>query len=90
MEEERLSWNAWFKHRRDTAKRSPCKRLHVGCLLVKSIISQGYNGYLPGCPHEQKMRDGHDGYRSCGNERDNRLCKARCKFYEHCIYTLSM
>ena len=32
-----------------------------------------------------------NGYRSCGNERDNRLCKARCKFYEqHCIYnTLS-
>lgn len=24
------------------------------------MISQGYNGYLPGCPHEQKMRDGHE------------------------------
>ena len=63
MEEERLSWNAWFKQIAEiTAKRSPCKRLHVGCLLVKDnrIISQGYNGYLPGCPHEQKMRDGHE------------------------------
>lgn len=63
MEEERLSWNAWFKQIAEiTAKRSPCKRLHVGCLLVKDnrIISQGYNGYLPGCPHEQKLRDGHE------------------------------
>ena len=24
------------------------------------MISQGYNGYLPGCPHEQKMRGGHE------------------------------
>ena len=24
------------------------------------IISQGYNGYLPGCPHEQKIRNGHE------------------------------
>lgn len=34
----------------------------MGCILVKDnrIISQGYNGYLPGCPHEQKMRDGHE------------------------------
>ncbi len=63
MDEERLSWNSWFKEIVEiTAKRSPCKRLHVGCLLVKDnrIISQGYNGYLPGCPHEQKLRDGHE------------------------------
>ena len=24
------------------------------------VISQGYNGYLPRCSHEQKMRDGHE------------------------------
>ena len=45
-----------------TAKRSPCERLQVGCLLVKNkrIIAQGYNGFLPGCPHESKMRDSHE------------------------------
>ena len=24
------------------------------------IIAQGYNGYLPGAIHEQKLRDGHE------------------------------
>lgn len=60
---DRPSWNKYFKELvLVTAKRSSCKRLHVGCILVKDnrIISQGYNGYLPGCPHEQKIRDGHE------------------------------
>ena len=62
-EHVRPSWEEYFKEMvQVTAKRSTCKRLHVGCLLVREnrIISQGYNGYLPGCPHEQKMRDGHE------------------------------
>ena len=61
--ENRPSWDEYFKEIVNvTAKRSPCKKLHVGCLLVKDkrIISQGYNGYLPGCKHEQKMRNGHE------------------------------
>lgn len=61
--EERPSWEEYFKTITETtATRSACKRLKVGCLLVKDnrIIAQGYNGYLPGCPHEQKMRDGHE------------------------------
>ena len=47
---------------RVTAERSPCERLQVGCLLVKEnrIISQGYNGFLPGCPHESIVREGHE------------------------------
>ena len=51
----RLSWNEYFsKIVEVTAERSSCKRLQVGCLLVKDnrIISQGYNGFLPGYPHE--------------------------------------
>ena len=63
MEQTRPSWNEYFKEIAEiTAKRSPCQRLHVGCLLVKDnrIIAQGYNGYLPGCPHEQKLRDGRE------------------------------
>lgn len=61
--EERPSWQEYFKTiAATTATRSACRRLKVGCLLVKDnrIIAQGYNGYLPGCPHEQKLRDGHE------------------------------
>ena len=60
---ERPSWNEYFKEIvQVTAKRSPCSRLQVGCLLINNnrIIAQGYNGFLPGCPHESKVRDGHE------------------------------
>ena len=60
---QRLSWDEYFsKIVSVTAERSPCERLHVGCLLVKDnrIISQGYNGFLPGCPHKSIMRDNHE------------------------------
>ena len=61
--EERPTWKEYFK---DivilTSKRSPCKRLQVGCLLVNNnrIISQGYNGYLPGAEHKQIIRNNHE------------------------------
>ena len=48
------------------ATRSNCERLHVGCVLVTSgdrknrIVAAGYNGYLPGAPHAQLLRDGHE------------------------------
>ena len=60
---ERLSWDEYFsKIVSVTSERSPCERLQVGCLLVKEnrIISQGYNGFLPGCPHESVVRDNHE------------------------------
>ena len=60
---ERPSWDDYFKEIvLVTAKRSPCERLHVGCLLVNNnrIISQGYNGFLSGCPHESIVRDNHE------------------------------
>ena len=43
----RPCWNEYFKEIvQVTAKRSPCERLQVGCVLVKDnrIVSQGYNG----------------------------------------------
>ena len=45
-----------------TAERSPCRRLKVGCILVKDkrIISQGYNGFLPGAKHKSIVRDKHE------------------------------
>ena len=61
--DNRPSWSEYYKKIVEiTATRSACKKLHVGCILVKDnrIISQGYNGYLPGAPHEQVIRNGHE------------------------------
>lgn len=60
---ERPSWDEYFKEITIvTSKRSPCERLKVGCLLVKNnrIISQGYNGFLPDCPHKSIVLNGHE------------------------------
>ena len=61
--EFRLSWEDYFM---STALliscRSSCNRLHVGCVLVKNnrIISAGYNGFLPGAPHESIVVNNHE------------------------------
>ena len=60
---ERPLWDDYFKEITiTTAKRSSCERLNVGCLIVKDnrIISAGYNGFLPGCPHKSIVRDNHE------------------------------
>jgi dCMP deaminase len=59
----RLNWDSYFTEiAQVTAKRSACERLQVGCVLVKDkrIISQGYNGFLPGCPHQSIIRNNHE------------------------------
>ena len=59
----RPTWDEYFKKIVSvTCERSPCERLKVGCLLVKDnrIVSQGYNGFLPDCPHESIVRNGHE------------------------------
>ena len=59
----RPNWDEYFKEiSLVTSKRSSCTRLNVGCVLVKDnrIISQGYNGFLPGQPHESIVRDNHE------------------------------
>jgi len=59
----RPSWEEYFKIIvENTATRSPCQRLQVGCLLTKDnrIISQGYNGFLPGAPHESIVENNHE------------------------------
>jgi dCMP deaminase len=65
--DERPSWDDYFMA---TAlllsTRSPCDRLHVGCVIVSGgarknrIVAAGYNGYLPGAPHLSRLRDGHE------------------------------
>lgn len=64
---ERPSWDDYFMATAVLlSTRSPCERLHVGCLLVSGgqrsnrIIAAGYNGYLPGAPHVSRVRDGHE------------------------------
>jgi dCMP deaminase len=60
---DRPSWDEYFKSIVEiTSTRSPCDRLHVGCLLIKDnrIISQGYNGFLPGCEHRSFVRNEHE------------------------------
>lgn len=58
-----ISWDEYFKKIVEvTAERSPCDRLHVGCIFVKNnrIVSQGYNGFLPGYPHKSIVRNSHE------------------------------
>ena len=62
-QENRPSWDEYFKDILTcTRKRSTCNKLKVSCVLTKDnrIISQGYNGYLPGCPHESIIIDNHE------------------------------
>lgn len=55
----RIDWDDYFI---STALliscRSPCHRLHVGCVLVSNnrIISAGYNGFLSGALHNSIIK----------------------------------
>lgn len=72
---ERPSWDEYFKKIcLVTRERSSCHRLQVGCLLVKDnrIISQGYNGFLPGCPHKSIVRNNHE--QSTVHAEQNAIC----------------
>ena len=63
MNDDRPSWNEYFKLMTEvTSSRSPCSRLKVGCIIVKDnrIISQGYNGFLPGLPHTSMIVNDHE------------------------------
>jgi dCMP deaminase len=60
---ERLVWDEYFMSIALLAScRSPCKRLHVGSVIVKNnrMISMGYNGYIPGAPHISRVEDNHE------------------------------
>ena len=72
---ERPNWDEYFKEIvQVTAKRSPCERLNVGCILVcdNRIVSQGYNGFLPSCEHKSIVRDGHE--QSTVHAEQNAIC----------------
>ena len=72
---ERPTWDEYFKKIVEvTSERSSCERLHVGCVLTKDnrIISQGYNGFLPGCPHKSVVRNNHE--QATVHAEQNALC----------------
>ena len=63
----RPSWDEYFMATAVLmSSRSNCERLHVGCVIVTGggqknrLVAAGYNGYLPGTPHIQRVRDGHE------------------------------
>ena len=59
----RLEWDDYFMSIAFlSSSRSPCNRLHVGCILVKDkrIISTSYNGFLPNATHNSYIRDNHE------------------------------
>ena len=63
----RPSWDDYFMATAVLlATRSPCERLHVGCVIVSAgaqknrLVAAGYNGYLPGTPHASRVREGHE------------------------------
>lgn len=60
---ERLEWSEYYASIALLASaRSPCKRLRVGCVLVKDkrVVSVGYNGFLQNAPHESIVVDNHE------------------------------
>jgi len=59
----RLDWDDYFMSIALIAsERSPCKRLHVGSVIVNNnrIISMGYNGFIAGAPHISRVQDNHE------------------------------
>ena len=63
----RPSWDEYFMATAMLiSTRSPCERLHVGCVVVSGgdrknrIVAAGYNGFLPGTPHVSRVREGHE------------------------------
>ena len=64
---KRPTWDEYFMATAFLiASRSPCERLHVGCIIVTAgnrrnrIVAAGYNGFLPGAPHTSRVREGHE------------------------------
>jgi dCMP deaminase len=44
------------------SKRSSCNRLNVGCVITRDnrIVSTGYNGHIPGGPHDSYIEHDHE------------------------------
>lgn len=77
---DRINWDEYFMCLASlTSSRSPCSRLHVGCVLVKNkrVISVGYNGFPTGEEHTSFIRkdcDGNDHEMATIHAEQNALC----------------
>ena len=77
----RPSWDTYFMATALLmASRSSCSRLQVGCVIVSGgeqknrIIAAGYNGFLPGAPHNSRIRDNHE--QATVHAEQNAVCDA--------------
>ncbi len=60
---KRLEWSEYYASIALLASaRSPCKRLRVGCVLIrdKRVLSISYNGYLPNSEHKSIVVNDHE------------------------------
>jgi len=88
---DRLNWDEYFMSiALLISHRSPCDRLHVGCVIVNQynhIVSVGYNGFISGAPHISRIRNNHE--QSTVHAEQNAICYAskcgvsvdKCKAY---------
>lgn len=77
---KRLDWNEYFMSiAKLTSVRSSCKRLQVGCVIVKDkhIVSTGYNGFLPSFPHESIVINNHE--QATVHAEQNAIADAACR-----------
>ena len=76
----RISWDEYFVNIANTAaQRSNCHRLQVGCVIVNNnrIVSMGYNGFLPGFPHESHVLHNHE--QATVHAEQNAICDAAAR-----------
>lgn len=77
---KRLDWNEYFMSiAKLTSVRSSCKRLQVGCVIVKDkhIVSTGYNGFLPSFPHDSIVVNNHE--QATVHAEQNAIADAACR-----------
>ena len=77
---KRLDWNEYFMSiAKLTSVRSSCKRLQVGCVIVKDkhVVSMGYNGFLPSFPHESIVINNHE--QATVHAEQNAIADAACR-----------
>ena len=75
-----IDWDTYFMSIALLAStRSLCHRLRVGCVIVKDnrVVSMGYNGFLPGAPHDSVVREGHE--QATVHAEQNAISDAACR-----------
>lgn len=77
QQNDRVDWNTYFSCLTLLiSSRSSCKRLHVGCVLVKEnrVLATGYNGFLANAPHKSIVINNHE--QATVHAEQNAICYA--------------